>query len=44
MENNDVKKVFISYSWTSSEHEQKVLDLATELMESGVDECWINGI
>lgn len=37
MGNNDVKKIFISYSWTSSEHEQKVLDLATELMESGVD-------
>lgn len=32
-----VPKLFISYSWSSSEHEQWVVDLATELRESGVD-------
>ena len=30
-------KLFISYSWTSAEHEQWVINLATELRESGVD-------
>ena len=30
-------KVFISYSWTNSEHEQFVLDLATTLRGHGVD-------
>ncbi len=30
-------KVFISYSWSASEHEQWVVDLATGLRESGVD-------
>jgi len=30
-------KLFISYSWSSPEHEQWVLDLATNLQESGVD-------
>jgi hypothetical protein len=30
-------KLFVSYSWSSPEHEQRVLDLATELRESGVD-------
>lgn len=30
-------KVFISYSWTSVEHEQFVLDLATSLCNHGVD-------
>jgi len=30
-------KLFISYSWSSPEHEQWVVDLATELRESGVD-------
>lgn len=30
-------KLFISYSWTSPEHEQWVLNLATELRDSGVD-------
>ena len=30
-------KVFISYSWSSPEHEQRVLDIATELVENGVD-------
>ncbi len=30
-------KLFISYSWSSAEHEQRILDLATELRESGVD-------
>src|SRR5215813_11139601 len=30
-------KAFISYSWSSQEHERWVLDLATQLRESGVD-------
>lgn len=30
-------KLFISYSWTSSAHEEWVLSLATELVESGVN-------
>lgn len=30
-------KVFISYSWTTPEHKQRVLDIATELVESGID-------
>jgi hypothetical protein len=30
-------KVFISYSWTNSEHEQFVIDLATALRGHGVD-------
>ncbi len=30
-------KLFISYSWSNAEHEQRVVDLATELCESGVD-------
>lgn len=30
-------KLFISYSWSASDHEQWVVDLATELRESGVD-------
>ena len=30
-------KLFISYSWTSSSHEEWVLSLAAELRESGVD-------
>lgn len=30
-------KLFISYSWSNAEHEQWVIDLATELRESGVD-------
>ena len=30
-------KVFISYSWSSEEHEAWVLNLATELRQSGVD-------
>lgn len=29
-------KVFISYSWSTNEHEKWVLDLATELEESGI--------
>jgi hypothetical protein len=32
-----VPKVFISYSWSSAEHEQWVLELAKTLVESGVD-------
>ena len=30
-------KLFVSYSWTSPDHEAWVLQLATELRESGVD-------
>lgn len=30
-------KVFISYSWSSPEHEQFVLDFATQMRESGID-------
>lgn len=30
-------KMFISYSWTSDEHQIAVLELATELRESGID-------
>jgi len=30
-------KLFISYSWTTPEHEEWTINLATELMESGVD-------
>ncbi|HEU6437949.1 MAG TPA: SEFIR domain-containing protein [Nitratidesulfovibrio sp.] len=30
-------KLFISYSWTSPEHEAYVLDIATQLRESGID-------
>jgi hypothetical protein len=30
-------KTFISYSWTSGEHQQWVIDLATQLRENGVD-------
>jgi hypothetical protein len=33
----DSLKLFISYSWSSPDHEQWVLNLATELCESGVD-------
>ena len=30
-------KLFISYCWTNQEHESWVLNLATELVENGVD-------
>lgn len=30
-------KLFISYSWSSPEHEQWVVDLSTELRQEGVD-------
>lgn len=30
-------KLFISYSWSNADHEQWVIDLATDLLESGVD-------
>jgi len=33
----DKPKLFISYSWSTPDHEQWVLDLATELCEAGVD-------
>lgn len=32
-----IPKLFISYSWTDTEHERLVVNLATELRESGVD-------
>src|SRR5688572_21595555 len=30
-------RLFISYSWSSAEHEQWIIDLATELVSNGVD-------
>jgi SEFIR domain-containing protein len=33
----DTPKIFISYSWSDSSHEQWVIVLATELREAGVD-------
>jgi len=33
----ETPQLFISYSWTNEEHEQWVLDLATELRENGID-------
>ena len=36
-ENIISSKTFISYSWTTPEHEEWVLHLATQLVESGVD-------
>jgi len=30
-------KAFVSYSWSSPDHESWVLNLATQLVESGVD-------
>jgi hypothetical protein len=30
-------KLFISYSWSSPDHQQRVIELATELREEGVD-------
>ncbi len=30
-------KLFVSYSWSTPDHEQWVVDLATELVESGVE-------
>ena len=34
---NTPPRLFISYSWSTPEHEQWVIDLATELVNSGVD-------
>ena len=31
------KKIFISYCWSSSEHEEWVISLAERLMSDGVD-------
>ena len=31
------QKVFISYSWTSPEHEEWVISLAEKLMSDGID-------
>lgn len=36
-EQENVPKVFISYSWSSTEHQLWVLNLAEQLVESGVD-------
>ena len=33
----EAPKLFISYSWSNATHEKWVIDLASELMESGVD-------
>lgn len=30
-------KLFVSYSWSNPAHEQRVLDLASELVEAGID-------
>jgi hypothetical protein len=30
-------KLFVSYSWSTTDHEQWVIDLATELRQSGVE-------
>jgi hypothetical protein len=35
--NVSAPKLFISYAWSNPQHEQWVLDLATQLRESGVD-------
>ncbi|EME8275092.1 TIR domain-containing protein, partial [Enterococcus faecium] len=37
LENKKNKKVFISYSWSSDEHKEKVVRLAEELMHLGID-------
>jgi len=37
MSTPDSPKTFISYSWTDTEHEEWVLDLARDLREFGVD-------
>ncbi|NJJ36745.1 TIR domain-containing protein [Clostridioides difficile] len=34
---DDIKKVFISYSWTTQEHEKWVLSLAERLMNDGIE-------
>lgn len=37
MDKNKNLKVFISYSWTNREHEEWVLNLATRMMNDGID-------
>lgn len=37
MENIKTKKVFISYSWSNEEHKEKVIRLAEELVNLGID-------
>lgn len=37
MNERDLVRVFISYSWTSSEHQTRVLDLAKSLRHDGID-------
>jgi hypothetical protein len=34
---SDAPKIFISYSWTSPEHQAWVLELATQLQDNGID-------
>lgn len=34
---DEAPRLFVSYSWTSEDHERWVLDLATQLRESGID-------
>ena len=36
IENDQTPKVFISYSWTTPEHEEWVLNLANDLNDSGI--------
>ena len=37
LENIKTKKVFISYSWSNEEHKEKVIRLAEELVNLGID-------
>lgn len=37
MQQVDVPKIFVSYSWSSPEHEEWVLELAENLMKDGID-------
>ncbi|MDO7197041.1 hypothetical protein Q5M45_06370 [Acinetobacter pittii] len=36
MQQIDVSKIFISYSWSSPEHEEWVLELAESLIKDGI--------
>jgi len=37
-------KVFISYSWSTPEHEEWVINLAQRLVSDGIDVVFDNGI
>ncbi|MEB4800683.1 toll/interleukin-1 receptor domain-containing protein [Acinetobacter soli] len=37
MQQTNIPKIFISYSWSSPEHQEWVLDLAESLMKDGID-------